>query len=114
MSDGTNWYSGAAAPTVSFSNDIATATQLYPLFSSVTTGAASSLYTANARLLYKPSTGEFSSNTFIATNGMIQNSNTVSANATIAAGNNGLSAGPITVPSNRIVTVSSGAVWTIV
>ena len=114
MSDGTNWYSGAAAPAVSFSNDISTATPVYPLFSSATTGGATSLYTANARLLYTPSTGEFSSNTFIATNGMHLNSNTVAASYTIAAGNNGLSAGPMTVASGTVVTVSSGAIWTIV
>ena len=114
VSDGVNWYSGAASPTVSFTNDVATTSQLFPLFSDATTGSASTIYTANSRLLYKPSTGEFSSNTFIATNGMIQNSNTVSANATIIAGNNGLSAGPVTVPSGVIVTISSGAVWTIV
>ena len=32
---------------------------LSPLFASATTGTASTLFTSNAKLLYKPSTGEF-------------------------------------------------------
>ena len=47
-------------------------------------------------------------------NGLWENSNTISANYTIASGNNALSAGPITVNSGVTVTVPTGSVWTVV
>jgi hypothetical protein len=40
--------------------------------------------------------------------------NTISANYSMTAGNNAMSAGPITVNSGITVTVPSGSVWTIV
>jgi hypothetical protein len=42
------------------------------------------------------------------------NSNSIGENVTVTTGNNGLSAGPITVNSGFTVTVQSGAVWTVV
>ena len=50
----------------------------------------------------------------VASNGIFVNSQTVATSYTIAATNNGLSAGPVTVNSGITVTVSSGAVWTVV
>ena len=109
--NGTAWASvGGAA----LSNDTATATNVYPLFASATSGTASTLYTSNAKLLYKPSTGEFQSSELVAGNGLFVNSATVSADYTIPAGSNALSAGPVTVNSGITVTVSSGSVWTVV
>lgn len=96
------------------SNDTSTATDLYPVFSNATTGTAENLYTSNAKLLYKPSTGELSVSVPRASNGILVNTNTVAADYTIAATDNGLSAGPVSVNSGITVTVSSGAVWTVV
>ena len=48
------------------------------------------------------------------TNGINVNSQTVSANYTIATGDNAGSFGPISVASGVTVTVSSGSVWTVV
>jgi trimeric autotransporter adhesin len=42
------------------------------------------------------------------------NANTIGENVTVTTGNNGLSAGPITISSGFTVTVQSGAVWVIV
>jgi trimeric autotransporter adhesin len=42
------------------------------------------------------------------------NANTIGENLTVTTGNNGLSAGPITISSGFTVTVQSGAVWVIV
>jgi hypothetical protein len=42
------------------------------------------------------------------------NSNTIGENVTVTTGNNGLSAGPVTINSGFTVTVQSGAVWVIV
>lgn len=49
-----------------------------------------------------------------ATNGLLVNSQTVSANYTIASGDNALSAGPVSVASGITVTISTGSVWTVV
>jgi hypothetical protein len=53
--NGTAWASvGGAA----ISNDTTTASFEYPLFAAATSGSATTVYTSNANLLYKPSTGE--------------------------------------------------------
>ena len=95
------------------SNDTSTATDLYPVFAAATTGTAQNLYTGNAYLLYKPSTGEFQARVPVASNGIVVNSQTVATSYTIAAGFSGMSAGPITVSSGQAVTVSSGSRWVI-
>ena len=110
-------YNGSAWASVggaAISNDTSTATNVYPLFASSTSGTASIVYTSNAKLLYKPSTGEFSASIPRASNGIFVNTQAIAANYTIAATDNGLSAGPVTVNSGITVTVSSGAVWTVV
>jgi hypothetical protein len=50
----------------------------------------------------------------VASNGIVVNSQTVSADYTIAAGNNGLSAGTVSVNSGITVTIASGSNWTVV
>ena len=108
--NGTAWASvGGAA----LSNDTSTATNVYPLFANATTGTASTLFTGNAKLLYKPSTGEFQASVPVALNGIVVNSQTVATSYTIAAGYSGMSAGPVTVASGQAVSVSSGSRWVI-
>lgn len=112
-------YSGASPAWKSIggsalSNDTATASNLYPVFAGATSGTAENLYTSNAQYLFKPSTGELSVKAPRASNGIVVNSATISENYTIAAGDNGLSAGPVAVSSGVTVTVSSGSVWTVV
>jgi hypothetical protein len=111
-------YSGASPAWKSIggsalSNDTSTASNLYPVFAGATTGTAENLYTGNAFLLYKPSTGEFQSRVPVASNGIVVNSLTVATSYTIAAGYSGSSAGPITVASGAVVTVSSGSRWVV-
>ena len=109
--DGTNWtLLGGAVIT----NDTSTATNLYPTFAGVTSGNVSTLFTGNAKLLYKPSTGELQSSALVASNGIVVNSQTVTANYTIATGNNASSAGPVTVADGVSVTVSDGSRWVVV
>jgi hypothetical protein len=98
----------------SISNDTSTATNVFPLFASATTGVPTTIFTGNTKLLYKPSTGELQSTVLVASNGIVVNSQTVSADYTIAAGNNGMSAGTVSVNSGITVTVSTGSVWTVV
>jgi hypothetical protein len=108
--NGTAWSSvGGSA----ISNDTSTATDLFPTFLSATTGTATSIFTSNSKLLYKPSTGELKASAVVATNGLVINSATASANSTVATGQNAMSVGPFTVNSGVVVTVSSGSRWVI-
>ncbi len=108
--NGTTWSSvGGAA----ISNDTATATNLYPIFASATTGTALTVYTSNAKYLYKPSTGELSVSAPRASNGLVVNSATVSSSYTIATGDNASSVGPMSVAGGVVVTVSSGSRWVV-
>jgi len=112
--DGTNSSWATVVSGASISNDTTTSTNLFPIFASVTTGVPTTVYTGNTKLLYKPSTGELQSTAMVSSNGITVNANTVAENYTIAATNNGMSAGPITVNSGITVTVSSGSTWVVV
>jgi hypothetical protein len=98
----------------SISNDTSTSTNLYPLFAAATSGTPTTIYTSNAKYLYKPSTGELQATALVATNGIVVNSQTVSADYTIASGNNGMSAGTVSVASGITVTIASGSSWVVV
>jgi hypothetical protein len=96
------------------SNDTSTTSNLYPVFAGATSGTAENLYTSNAKLLYKPSTGELSASVPRADNGIFVNKATIATSYTIASGDNGMSAGTITVADGVTVTVSDGSFWTVV
>lgn len=108
--NGTAWSSVGGAAIV---NDTSTSSNVYPLFASATSGTALTVNTGNAKLLYKPSTGELQASVPVALNGIVVNSQTVATSYTIAAGYSGMSAGPVTVASGQAVTVSSGSRWVI-
>ena len=95
------------------SNDTTTASNLFPLFASATTGTPSTIFTSNAKYLYKPSTGELKVDVPVAGNGIMVNSTTVSTSYTIASGTNGFSVGAITIASGQAVTVASGQRWVV-
>ena len=108
--NGTAWASvGGAA----LSNDTTTSTNIYPLSAAATSGTAATLYTSNAKFLYKPSTGELQATALVASNGIIVNSQTISTSYTIAAGNSAMSSGPVTLGAGITVTVSSGSRWVV-
>jgi hypothetical protein len=106
--NGTAWASvGGAA----ISNDTSTSSNVYPLFANATSGTAATVYTSNAKLLYKPSTGEFQASELVASNGLFVNSTTIAASYTVASGYNAQSVGPVTIASGQSVTVTSGQRW---
>ena len=108
--NGSGWASvGGAA----ISNDTSTSSNVYPLFASATSGTAATVYTSNAKLLYKPSTGEFQSSEIVATNGMLVHANTVTVSYSIPSNYNAIAAGPVTVDTGVTVTVPSGSTWVI-
>jgi hypothetical protein len=93
------------------SNDTTTATQLYPMFAAATSGVPTTVYTSDAKLLYKPSTGELAVTAPIAANGLLIHATTVTSSYTVAAGFNSLSVGPITVGGGAVVTIAAGQRW---
>jgi hypothetical protein len=111
--DGTNssWATVVSGATVA--NDTTTATNLYPLFANATSGTPTTIYTGDAYLLYKPSTGELQARVPVASNGIFVNSQTVSTSYTIASGFAGASVGPITVSGGAVVTVGAGSRWVV-
>ena len=113
LAGGVPTWAAAAGGGASISNDTTTASNLYPLFAAATSGTPTTVYTSNAKYLYKPSTGELIASEHVASNGLMVNSATVSASYTIATGNNAMSVGPVSVASGQSVTVSSGQRWVI-
>lgn len=104
-----------SAPTgATISNDTLTSTNVYPTFAAATSGSLSTIYTSNAKLLYKPSTGELTSSHVVASNGIFVNSLTIATSYTIPAGSSGMSAGVISVSNGITVTVSNGSRWVVV
>jgi len=104
--DGTNTSWATASTTIS--NDTSTSSNVYPLFSSATSGTITTAYTSNAKFLYKPSTGDLSATAHVSSNGITINADSVASNYTIQTGNNGFSVGPLTINSGVTLTVSSG------
>jgi trimeric autotransporter adhesin len=112
QASGVKWATGGAS--INISNDTTTSTNLYPTFAAATTGTMSTIYTGNAKLLYKPSTGELTSSHVVASNGIFVNSLTISTSYTIPSGSSGMSAGVVSVANGVAVTVSNGSRWVVV
>lgn len=105
----------AAAPTgITIADDTTTNATRYLTFTSATTGSITTENVSSTKLQFNPSTGELSATVPRASNGILVNNQTISADYTIAAGDNGGSFGPVSVASGITVTVSSGSVWTVV
>lgn len=104
--NGTAWTSVGGA---NVTNDTATATPLYPLFANVTTGAATSVFTSNAKLLYTPSNGELQSAELYANNGVLTHANQVTTSYTVPTNANVITVGPWTVASGATFTLPSGS-----
>jgi hypothetical protein len=103
----------AAASGVTITNDTSTATALYPTFTSATSGSVSGLNVTSTKLTFVPTTGSLTAPQTVASNGLVVNSNTVSANYSIPSGSSATSAGPMTVASGVTVTVPSGSRWVV-
>lgn len=108
---GTLSWTTASGSGATISNDTSTASTLYPAFLGATSGTAANIYTSNAKLLYKPSTGEFQSAELIANNGIILNSSSAVSSYTIAAGTNAMTVTPYTIPPSVAITVAAGQRW---
>ena len=104
----------ASGSGATITNDTTTSTNVFPTFADATSGALGDIYTSDAKYLYKPSTGELTSEHVIAGNGIFVNSLTIDTSYTIAAGTSGMSAGPVTISGGTTITVASGSRWVVV
>ena len=111
--DGTTASWGTVSAGATLANDTSTASNLYPIFAAATSGVPTTVYTSNAKYLYKPSTGELQASVFNASNGIYINNMTVSTSVSIPSGSSAMSVGPITVAAGQTVTVPSGSRWVI-
>ena len=89
------------APSVTYT------TNYIPYGQGTTTPALSS------NLQYDPTLKNLTAPQVRASNGIVVNSKTVSANYTIASGDSAMSAGPMTVASGVTVTIASGSRWVV-
>jgi hypothetical protein len=103
----------AAASGVTITNDTSTATALYPTFTSATSGSVSGLNVTSTKLTSVPTTGSLTAPQTVASNGLVVNSNTVSASYSIPSGSSATSTGPMTIGSGVVVTVPSGSRWVV-
>lgn len=112
QASGVKWAAGAAGVTIT--NDTTTSTNVYPLYAAATTGTLSNVYTGDAKYLYKPSTGELTSQHLVASNGIFVNNRTVGTSYSIPSGSSAMSAGPISLSAGVTVTVPAGSRWVVV
>jgi len=110
--------SGTAGPSGigTISNDTTTSANLFPIFANTTSGQSTTIFTSNAKYLYKPSTGELQASVPVALNGLFVNATTLLSSYTIVAGQSAHSVGGtsgFTIPSGLSVTLSSGSRWVI-
>lgn len=111
---------GTGAPTwvtftggATITDDTTTNATRYPLYAAATSGTLSNVYTSSTEYTWNPLTGDLKTPQIIATNGLIENSKTISVSYTIASGNSAMSTGPITIASGKSVTVPSGSKWVV-
>ena len=105
---------GISSGAVTAASDTSTATARYPLFSSLTTGSVTTVYTSDPKYNYTPSVGRLTAYNVASSQGIVFNCNTITVDTTIPTGYNGSSAGPVAVSGGVTVTVSPGSRWVIV
>ena len=104
----------AASGAVTLVDDTTTNATRYPLFANATSGTASTEYTSSTKLQYNPSSGEFATPEFNATNGIYVQANTVSSSYTIPSASIGVSYSPISMASGATVTISASSTWRLI
>jgi hypothetical protein len=114
LAGGVPTWAAAAATGVTIVDDTTTNATRYLTFTSATTGTITTENVSSTKLQFNPSTGALAAPELVASNGIVVNSQTVSADYTIPSGSNAGSFGPVSVASGITVTVSSGSVWTVV
>jgi len=106
---------GTGAPTwssptsgITISDDTTTATALYPLFSTATSGVVSTEYTSSTKLKYTPSTGTFAATVFSGSGASLTNiPNGALTNSSITVGSTAISLGSSATTIAGLTSVTS-------
>jgi hypothetical protein len=102
---------GGGLPVV---NDITSPQAFFPIYLDIDQGTPSVIYASNPHYQYFPQEGRLSAFHHESTQGIHLNSNVIALSYTLPAGDNGLSAGPLTVASGVVITVNPGTSWAVV
>lgn len=111
VTDGSGNLTWSAGGGATIANDTTTVADEYPLFANVITGSPTNYYVSSTKYTYNPGTGVLAAPHPEAAEGIFLNTQVITANYTIPAGTNGLSAGPMSVPGGVTVTVAPGQAW---
>ena len=106
--------SGSIVAGATITDDNTTNATRYLMMGPSTSGNYTVANTSSSKLQFNPSKGELTANAHPATSGMLVHSNVINSDYTLDTNNNAVSAGPISIANGVTVTVSSGAIWTIV
>ena len=102
---------GANGGELSVVNDVTTPTVFYPVYLGVDQGYTNTAYVSNPHYLYYPLEGRLSAFHTESMQGISLNGSQITLNYTFPNGDNGISAGPVTV--SAVVNVPTGSRWTI-
>lgn len=102
---------GGQNATLKLVNDIVDTGNWFPLFAKTLNGSTDTLYTSDPKYNYLAADGLLSVQRVAATEGIVYNNSVTSLDYTFPTGDNGSSAGPITL--NAIITVPTGSEWVI-
>jgi hypothetical protein len=111
VTDGSGNLSWGAAGGATIVDDTTTGTDTYPIFAKVTSGSPTNYYVSSTKYTYNPASGVLASPHVESSDGIFLNTQVITANYTLPAGTNGLSAGPMSVPPGITVTVTPGQAW---
>ena len=95
-------------------NDTTTNADEFPVFVSVSSGTASTLYTSSPNYTYNPALGELTAPIPVSGSGFYLCAQNIVASYTIPASFNASSTGPITLAAGVVITVPAGSAWVVI
>ena len=108
-----SWSAGGGGGSITVADDTTTNATRYPLYADITTGSLTTAYVASTEYTFNPASGTLTAPHVEASSAIFLNAQNITANYTIPAGMNGLSAGPINT-GTFTVTVPPGRTWKVV
>ena len=99
---------------VTIVDDVTSAVEYYPLFSTSLSGNVATQYVSSTKLTYKPSDGSFTAYEVLAENGVFANPNEITAAYTLPTNTNAFSIGPVTISGSGSISVPTGSTWSVV
>jgi hypothetical protein len=95
-------------------NDVTSDDAYFPIYAKQSAGRVEFLYASNPHYFYNPFEGRLSALRTEAIQGIHLNNSQITMNYTFPVGDNGISAGPVTVATGATITVPTGSTWKVV